>query len=419
MPTLTITPTSALVDEPQHIQLAGLAPGQRVTLAARTVDGAGRGWSSRAGFAADAGGEVDLTTSAPLDGSYEGADAMGLFWAMALDAPESDAPGFALRGLEPLRVTLTATVEGEAAASVTVERRFVAPGVAREEVREGGLVGTFFQPVGAGAHRAVLALGGSGGGLREHQAALLASHGIAALALAYFGYEGLPARLASIPLEYFETALEWLAARLDVRADHIAVLGISRGAELALLLGATYPRVSSVVAYSPSAVVWGATGMDAPAWTLRGEPVPRRRDRSTPEQAAEIFGKQPIVCAPWYSLTLDGASADDAATIPVERIGGPVLLLSGEDDAMWPSVRMGEMVMERLRAHDHPYPDRHLRYPGAGHLLSFPYLPPSVRPARHSAIGLPFAYGGNPRDQARANADSWHTVLAFLGGNQL
>ncbi len=44
-------------------------------------------------------------------------------------------------------------------------------------------------------------------GLWEHAAALLASHGYAALALAYFGVEDVPKDLINIPLEYFGTAL--------------------------------------------------------------------------------------------------------------------------------------------------------------------------------------------------------------------
>ena len=51
------------------------------------------------------------------------------------------------------------------------------------------------------------------------------------------------------------------------------------------------------------------------------------------------------------------------ATIPVERINGPVLLISGEDDQMWPSRTLAEIAMERLRAHRHPYPDEHIAYP--------------------------------------------------------
>ncbi|HLJ80320.1 MAG TPA: acyl-CoA thioesterase/BAAT N-terminal domain-containing protein, partial [Ktedonobacterales bacterium] len=72
MPTLevNIAPNPALVDEPLRIRLAGLAPGQRVTLAARTADGAGHGWSSQATFAADEAGAIDLASAAPLDGSY-------------------------------------------------------------------------------------------------------------------------------------------------------------------------------------------------------------------------------------------------------------------------------------------------------------------------------------------------------------
>lgn len=419
-PELLIAPNSALVDEPLCIRLTGFAPKQQVTLTARTTDGAGHLWSSQATFAADGAGVVDLATAAPLDGSYTGADAMGLCWAMAPDpAPaETAATSFVLRGLEPLHVTITASIADEVATTATVERRFLAPGVARVEVRERGLVGTYFRPAGAGPHPTVLALGGSSGGLREQQAALLAAHGIAALALAYFAYDGLPERLANIPLEYFETALEWLAAQPGVDADRLAVMGISRGAELALLLGASYPLVRRVVAISPSAVVWGATGADAPTWTRLGQPVPRMPNRATAEQAAEIFQRQPLAAAPWYSINLDDPAACAAAAIPVERIAGPVLLVSGEEDALWPSVRMGEMIMARLRAHGHPYPDRHLRYPGAGHLIGIPSLPPSIRPARHPALGLTIAYGGNPRDQARANVDSWHTMLAFLGGGQ-
>jgi dienelactone hydrolase len=59
-------------------------------------------------------------------------------------------------------------------------------------VDEGSLVGMFFQPAGSGARPAVLVLGGSEGGLPTATAALIASYGYAALALAYFGLPTLP-----------------------------------------------------------------------------------------------------------------------------------------------------------------------------------------------------------------------------------
>src|SRR5947199_123091 len=80
------------------------------------------------------------------------------------------------------------------------------------------------------------------------------------MALAYFNYEGLPQDLIEIPLEYFETAIGWLQRRPDLDGDRIAVSGTSRGGELVLLLGATFPAVKAVIAYVPSGIVHGGIG---------------------------------------------------------------------------------------------------------------------------------------------------------------
>jgi len=45
---------------------------------------------------------------------------------------------------------------------------------------------------------------GTAGGLVEYRAALLASHGLVVLALAYFNFEDLPDGLQQIHMEYFE-----------------------------------------------------------------------------------------------------------------------------------------------------------------------------------------------------------------------
>ncbi len=74
------------------------------------------------------------------------------------------------------------------------------------------------------------------------------------LALAYFGLENLPPELYEIPLEYLETAIRWMSNQPTVNADRLAVVGGSRGGELALLLGATFPKLRAVVACVPSGV---------------------------------------------------------------------------------------------------------------------------------------------------------------------
>ena len=68
------------------------------------------------------------------------------------------------------------------------------------------------------------------------------------MGIAYFGIDSLPATLGEIPLEYFERALAWLVRQPEVQPGRLAVLGISRGSEMALQLGATFPAIRAVVA---------------------------------------------------------------------------------------------------------------------------------------------------------------------------
>lgn len=425
---LEVTPASGLLDEPVRTRLGGLAPGQAVTLRAVLLDHPGREWRSWATFTADATGAVDPAALTPVAGShpqYGGdagqtePDAMGLFWA--LQPAAGDSPG-AISTLEPLRVTLLAEVEGRTVAEARIERRLVAPKVSCEPARDDGLAGRFFRPPGPGPHAAVLVVGGSSGGLAwtKESAALLASRGYATLALAYFNYEHLPPHLHNIPLEYFETAMAWLKRRPEVRPGRLAVVGGSRGGELALLLGATFPAVTAVVGYVGSGVVLPSAGvLGAPSWTHRGEPLPYLFPPNAAARRGEIERRaaergEPVAYRSWYLENLADHQAAERATIPVERIRGPVLLISGEDDQLVPSTLMADMVAERLVRHGHPHPVEHRRYPGAGHQLGLPNRPTAGQTRRHPIWGKTFAYGGTARANARAAADAWRRVLDFL-----
>jgi uncharacterized protein len=292
----------------------------------------------------------------------------------------------------------------------------------RRPVEEEGLVGTLFCPSTPGPHPAVIALGGVGGGLREGGAEALASEGFASLALAYFGVDPLPSELVEIPLEYFEWAIAWLKSQPEVDANRIALVGNSKGGELALLLGATYPEdVKAVIGYAPSAVVWQGITFNREAyhggprspWSLRGEPVPFARfARPLPTQMVRMvgsyLGRQPIVGRVFYERAIKNETAVAAAEIAVEKIDGPLLLISGTEDQMWPSTRLSEMAIERLKAHDHPFPYEHLRYEGAGHMITLPNAEPPVSWTSRYEVG------GTREANEFANADSWTKVLGFL-----
>src|SRR5918995_6115286 len=78
---LRVTPNPVNVDEPFSITLKDLSPWQRVTLRARFVDGYDVEWTSRATFRADFLGTVDVSTQAPVEGSYPVKDPISLVWS--------------------------------------------------------------------------------------------------------------------------------------------------------------------------------------------------------------------------------------------------------------------------------------------------------------------------------------------------
>jgi pimeloyl-ACP methyl ester carboxylesterase len=190
-----------------------------------------------------------------------------------------------------------------------------------------------------GPHPAAIVLGGSEGGLPGGAAPLLASHGYATLALAYFGLPGLPRGLVNIPLEYFGRAIAHVRAAVAPRNDFVALHGASRGGELALLVASLSADVRAVVAVVPSGVVGGALGPSefgdsSPrgAWTLGGKPVPGMWQNNRYDDSWFAPEQSPIKGTPRVLNAIRDLDAMERATIPVERIKAPVLMISGRDD---------------------------------------------------------------------------------------
>ena len=406
--TMVVEPRIALHDVPVEIRLSGLIPSQPVTLRARTADQQGQIWEAWATYAANADGVVDVKTQAPLSGSFTGIEPMSLFWSMRpQDREHSEDMFLDNPALAPQSATITAEEQGEILACVEITRLYVLPEpeITRQSIREDGLVGTLFYPPSPGPQPTVIVLGGGDGGLREGRAALLASHGYVTLALAYFGIESLPDELLEIPLEYFGKAIDWLTTQRMVDAERIAVMGQSKGGELALLLGVTYPKIRAVVAYVPNAVVCQGLSVERTSqkssWSMNGKGLDHM-PCITPRL------DKPTALEPFCSKCLEDTAAVERAAIPVENINGPVLLISAKADQVNPSSRMAEMVVSRLAQHSHPYVYEHLCYEGAGHAIEIPYLPTTGQVSRN------LIYGGEPQANAFASADSWRAMLDFL-----
>jgi pimeloyl-ACP methyl ester carboxylesterase len=313
-------------------------------------------------------------------------------------------------------VALTAELDGKSAATAKLNRRLLARGIVQTPVRDDGLVAEFFHHEGE-RRPGVIAVGGSNGGLAIDGPALLASHGYAVLSLGYFAMPGLPAALVDIPLEYFGRAIAWMRRSPHVAPGGLAVTGISRGGELVLLLGSVFPEITAVIAYVPSGLVWSGIGGDPeraqPAWTLGGKPVPyvepAPMDPST-------YSKPPITLTPWFLDCLKNQASVEQAAIAVEKINGPVLMFSGTDDQLWPSLNLADLAVRRLIAHNFPHRFEHISYAGAGHFIRFPYAP-AVSSLFHPIVRTPIALGGTPEASHVANLDSWRRSLSFLETN--
>lgn len=278
-----------------------------------------------------------------------------------------------------------------------------APGIF---VRADGLVGTWFPPASGKRGPAILVLGGSEGGEAGSKriARAFAERGYGVLALAWFQAPGLPDQLQDIPLEYFDKAIGWLKAQPLADARHLGLYGISKGGEAALLLASRRPDIKAVVAAVPSSVVWQGINMAdytqvRSSFSLAGRPV-----AFLPYDTNAAFTSIHDL----YQRSLATLPTHQDAVIPVERIAGPILLLSGKADTLWPSSDMADRVMARLDAHHFALPHEHIAYPDAGHAATFP-IPAGVT-APTSAFGT---MGGTDAGNTFARRDSWARTVAF------
>jgi uncharacterized protein len=304
--------------------------------------------------------------------------------------------------------TAAATAQFSAA---TLQGAAPPEGVSRIDLRQDGLHGEFYAPHGAKSKPALLLIGGSEGGVEaiSQMATSFAKAGYPTLALAYWNLPGLPPTLENIPLEYFDKAIAWLKRQPQVAPHAIGMLGWSRGAEAALLVSSRNPTIGLTIAVAPSGVVWQGLnfanmGHTQPAWTVNGKPLPSVLPEGKgyrPDQAL----------AQMFTAAFETMEARPDAAIPVERIRGDVLLISGGQDRIWPSTRFADRIVARLQALNFKGTVLHLDYPDAGHGL---FVGEPDGPMVRSVDMANAMMGGTQEANAKARADSWRRTLAFL-----
>ena len=287
-------------------------------------------------------------------------------------------------------------------------REVVDPAAGGERIVEAGMLGNYYAPADRDAG-AVLVIGGSDGGISptaDGMAQALSEAGFHAMALSYWGAPGQPDEMRALPLEYFDTALDWLARRPGVNR-RIAVSGYSKGGEAALLVGVRRGDLAAVVAGVPSHVAWqsaeplGTFFNPTSTFAADGEEIPYM-----PYGNVNFFSS---TLGPYeiHAKSLIDEADHPEAVIPVERIRGRLLLLCGGRDRVWPSCRMSEQIVERIAERGGTAPV-FLRYPAAGH--SVLGAPPTAARPETMAIG----FDGAPEATTAARQDAWPKVINFL-----
>lgn len=423
---LEVIPASARLDEPITIRLTELEPGTPVTLTTELSDQLGRLWVGRAEFVADEEGVIDTSRQPSLAGSYTGVDPMGLFWSMRFATSGVEATTFWHTNLAPMTVKITASLPGGKLLTGFARRIVVAEGVQKEEIRTAGIVGNLFLPPGEGPHPAVIVLGGTEGGIpSDAYVAQFANRGFVALGLAYYRTEGVPEYFAEIPVEYFIKAATWLEDRPEVDAGRLGIVGTSTGGIAALLAASKHPGFRAVVTFAGGAVLFQSINPDPndadgaqSTFSFEGKPLPFvavTAPPPTPENLATAYYLRVFL----GSLYAAPVREVEAATINVEDISGPILMLAGQNDRLLGSAYLSALGYTQLTRANFPHPFDLVSYNGAGHTLGASGLPgtPSTVSRELLAGNIGYDYGGDPENNAAAHQHSWAAAMAFLEGH--
>ncbi|EDO34825.1 predicted protein [Nematostella vectensis] len=415
-PRINISSEDSLADEVIGISITDLPASSPITVRATITGDTGEIFQSHAQYVSSNFGKVDVATDCSLEGSYEGIDSMGLLWSMKPAKGQRLGLRLSKRDVtKPYMVKLEVFSGNDEEPKdlitmATFRRHFMSKGVRRIPIREGRIRGTLFVPQGNGPFPAIMDMFGTAGGLIEFKAALLASHGFLAFALAYFDYDDLPKVVTEIKLEYFEEAAHWLASHELAIPHGIALMGVSKGTELVLTLASYQPNlIKAIVAISPAHAIVAIPLMirGKPSAFIKFEPEFTKMSEKGVLQWGDTYPD---------TITTDDLSTIHPAMVAVERIECPVMLVCGEDDKSWKSCRMGELIKTRMEKHGRGEQCTLLCYHGTGHLIEPPYSP-HCGFSYHKAYRMCVAWGGEAKAHAHASVDSWNKILTFFRRN--
>uniref|UniRef100_A0A672TX74 ACOT5 thioesterase n=1 Tax=Strigops habroptila TaxID=2489341 RepID=A0A672TX74_STRHB len=405
-PSIRLSPAArSLFDEPLAIAVQGLGPRQPVTLRASLRDETGELFQACARYQAGHDGELDLAHCPALPGgSFCGLEPMGLLWALQPQKPfwymvKKDMQRPILLQLEVFDGH--GDPPGRLLAQAQHERAFLRDGVRRVPVRDGRIRGTLFLPPEDPFPGIIDIHGYTGGGLFEHRASLLANHGFATLALAYYRYEDLPQEPTEIHLEYFEEALNYMLQHPQVKGPGVGLLGYSKGADLCLAMAAFLKNITAVVSLNGSMAIT----IVPLCYKDKTIPVLAIDEQRVKVIDSNILDLSDILMSPFQA-------PGNQSLIPIEKAEAQLLFIVGQDDHFLKSDYYATEVCKLLQAQGKEN-FQILSYPGTGHCIDPPFFP--LYPiGNHPILRKRAVMGGELGAHSKAQLHAWPQIQAFF-----
>jgi dienelactone hydrolase len=185
--------------------------------------------------------------------------------------------------------------------------------------------------------------------------------GYAFLAIGYFNARNTPKLLEKIAIEDIHNAILKATRHTKVDAERIAIVGGSRGGDLALLVASYYDDIDCVVGIVPSHAVFpGHTNhFTSSSWTFNTIELPFV---PVNEAAVPFMMKRDLRGA--FEAMLQDKEAEKKALIKVEKIQAPILLISATEDEIAPTTPMCAKMIDRLKQHNFQYDAEHVAIVG-------------------------------------------------------
>jgi len=422
---IKITPEKSFIDETVDIKISGLPKNQKVIIRAVSTDyycinagmteqGKNSIWEAYGIFMTNSNSNIDLKNTAPIEGTYKTCNSMGLFYSMRIKELHKCTPTQKLHKVSENRsynILFTVEINDRILASKKHTRLFCDETIKSETIVNKNLVARYFTSNKVEKRPAIIVVSGSDGRIEKAQAIseVFAAKGYSALAVCYFGMERTSPYLNKIPLEIIKNAIDWLKMQDTVDENRIAIYGRSKGGELVLLAGSLFKELNCVIANVPSCYVYeglkGTMPSHQSSWTYQNKELPFLKFSMTllvQMVIKQFLGQKNLML--WMYKNLIKRGDINAASIALEKINGPILMLSSASDDIWPSLLHCEIASKRLSEKNFKYNYKHCTYEKSGHMLTLPF----------QSISSLKKCNNNLEAWAKACNDSWKQTMEFL-----